>query len=108
HLDRFGLKRNALSSLGAEARLRARRSRLCAGRSDAALAGVRRAEDRWHRRAGAPGHRFARDLARAAAARFFGRSTARGSPGMTRLRFLTAGESHGPALVGILDGLPAG
>ena len=27
---------------------------------------------------------------------------------MTRLRFLTAGESHGPALVGILDGLPAG
>jgi chorismate synthase len=25
-----------------------------------------------------------------------------------RLRFLTAGESHGPALVGILDGLPAG
>lgn len=26
---------------------------------------------------------------------------------MTRLRFLTAGESHGPALVGILDGLPA-
>lgn len=24
------------------------------------------------------------------------------------LRFLTAGESHGPALVGILDGLPAG
>ena len=27
---------------------------------------------------------------------------------MNRLRFLTAGESHGPALVGILDGLPAG
>lgn len=27
---------------------------------------------------------------------------------MTRLRFLTAGESHGPGLVGILDGLPAG
>jgi chorismate synthase len=27
---------------------------------------------------------------------------------MIRLRFLTAGESHGPALVGILDGLPAG
>jgi chorismate synthase len=27
---------------------------------------------------------------------------------VTRLRFLTAGESHGPALVGILDGLPAG
>ena len=27
---------------------------------------------------------------------------------MKRLRFLTAGESHGPALVGILDGLPAG
>lgn len=27
---------------------------------------------------------------------------------MSRLRFLTAGESHGPALVGILDGLPAG
>ena len=27
---------------------------------------------------------------------------------MTRLRFLTAGESHGPALLGILDGLPAG
>src|SRR5436309_3581068 len=25
-----------------------------------------------------------------------------------RLRFLTAGESHGPALAGILDGLPAG
>ena len=24
------------------------------------------------------------------------------------LRFLTAGESHGPALVGILDGIPAG
>ena len=27
---------------------------------------------------------------------------------MSTLRFLTAGESHGPALVGILDGLPAG
>ena len=27
---------------------------------------------------------------------------------MTRLRFLTAGESHGPALLGILDGMPAG
>lgn len=27
---------------------------------------------------------------------------------MTRLRYLTAGESHGPALVGILEGLPAG
>ena len=27
---------------------------------------------------------------------------------MTNLRFLTAGESHGPALTAILDGLPAG
>ena len=27
---------------------------------------------------------------------------------MSGLRFLTAGESHGPALLGILDGLPAG
>jgi chorismate synthase len=27
---------------------------------------------------------------------------------MSRLRFLTAGESHGPALVGVLEGLPAG
>lgn len=27
---------------------------------------------------------------------------------MKRLRFLTAGESHGPGLVGILEGLPAG
>jgi chorismate synthase len=27
---------------------------------------------------------------------------------VTRLRYLTAGESHGPALVGILEGLPAG
>ena len=27
---------------------------------------------------------------------------------MSRLRFLTAGESHGPALVGILDGMVAG
>jgi len=27
---------------------------------------------------------------------------------MTQLRFLTAGESHGPALTAILDGLPAG
>jgi chorismate synthase len=27
---------------------------------------------------------------------------------MTVLRFLTAGESHGPALVAILEGLPAG
>jgi chorismate synthase len=27
---------------------------------------------------------------------------------VSKLRFLTAGESHGPALVGILDGLPAG
>ncbi|MFY9343942.1 MAG: chorismate synthase, partial [Planctomycetota bacterium] len=26
----------------------------------------------------------------------------------TRLRLLTAGESHGPALTGILDGVPAG
>jgi chorismate synthase len=24
------------------------------------------------------------------------------------LRFLTAGESHGPALTGILDGIPSG
>lgn len=27
---------------------------------------------------------------------------------MSRLRYLTAGESHGPALVGILEGLPSG
>src|SRR5450432_3218746 len=27
---------------------------------------------------------------------------------MSRLRFLTAGESHGPGLLGILEGLPAG
>lgn len=27
---------------------------------------------------------------------------------MTRLRWNTAGESHGPALLGILEGLPAG
>ena len=27
---------------------------------------------------------------------------------MSRLRYLTAGESHGPGLVGILEGLPAG
>ncbi|MGI8789296.1 MAG: chorismate synthase, partial [Actinomycetota bacterium] len=27
---------------------------------------------------------------------------------MTRLRYLTAGEPHGPALVAILEGLPAG
>ena len=27
---------------------------------------------------------------------------------MSRLRFLTAGESHGPALVAIVAGLPAG
>jgi chorismate synthase len=27
---------------------------------------------------------------------------------MTRLRFLTAGESHGPSLTGILEGMPAG
>lgn len=27
---------------------------------------------------------------------------------MFRLRYFTAGESHGPALVGILEGLPAG
>ena len=26
---------------------------------------------------------------------------------MTQLRFLTAGESHGPALLAILEGLPA-
>jgi len=26
----------------------------------------------------------------------------------SRLRFLTAGESHGPALVAILEGMPAG
>ena len=24
------------------------------------------------------------------------------------LRFLTAGESHGPALIGIIEGMPAG
>ena len=28
--------------------------------------------------------------------------------GMSRLRYLTAGESHGPALVAILEGMPAG
>jgi len=27
---------------------------------------------------------------------------------MARLRYLTAGESHGPALSGILEGMPAG
>ncbi|HYZ46605.1 MAG TPA: chorismate synthase, partial [Actinomycetota bacterium] len=27
---------------------------------------------------------------------------------MARLRYLTAGESHGPALVAIVEGLPAG
>ena len=27
---------------------------------------------------------------------------------MSRLRYLTAGESHGPALAGILEGVPAG
>ena len=27
---------------------------------------------------------------------------------MGHLRFLTAGESHGPGLVGIVEGLPAG
>ncbi|MEA2666228.1 MAG: chorismate synthase, partial [Candidatus Eremiobacteraeota bacterium] len=27
---------------------------------------------------------------------------------MSALRFLTAGESHGPALVGIIEGIPAG
>ena len=27
---------------------------------------------------------------------------------MTRLRWTTAGESHGPALVGVIEGLPAG
>lgn len=27
---------------------------------------------------------------------------------MSRLRFLTAGESHGPALVGIIEGIPSG
>ena len=26
----------------------------------------------------------------------------------TRLRLLTAGESHGPSLTGILEGMPAG
>ena len=26
----------------------------------------------------------------------------------TRLRFLTAGESHGPSLTGVLEGMPAG
>jgi len=26
----------------------------------------------------------------------------------TKLRFLTAGESHGPALTAVLEGLPAG
>lgn len=28
--------------------------------------------------------------------------------GMSRLRYLTAGESHGRALIGILEGMPAG
>ena len=27
---------------------------------------------------------------------------------MARLRYLTAGESHGPALTGIMEGMPAG
>src|ERR1700676_3247486 len=27
---------------------------------------------------------------------------------MSALRFLTAGESHGPALVGIIEGIPSG
>jgi shikimate dehydrogenase len=31
-----------------------------------------------------------------------------GSGGLMSLRLLTAGESHGPALSAILDGLPAG
>src|SRR5206468_12981786 len=64
-----------------------------------------------HRRArgaGPPGHRLAVDLAQAATARPSRARSAQGGLGMSRLRFLTAGESHGPALVGILDGLPAG
>src|SRR5205807_10495830 len=61
-----------------------------------------------HRRAGAPGHRISRDLALAPAARRAGAGAPGGGARMTRLRFLTAGESHGPALVGILDGMPAG
>src|SRR5690606_17616103 len=36
------------------------------------------------------------------------RGTGKGTSRMRRLRFLTAGESHGPALLGILEGLPAG
>ena len=27
---------------------------------------------------------------------------------MTRIRFTTAGESHGPALVSVIEGVPAG
>ncbi len=42
------------------------------------------------------------------------RGSAKGAPlpdeanRLSRLRYLTAGESHGPALVGILEGLPSG
>src|SRR5262249_14779816 len=66
------------------------------------------ARRRRHRSPGPPGHRLAGDLAGAAAALGSGSGAAEGGAGMNRLRFLTAGESHGPALVGILDGLPAG
>jgi chorismate synthase len=34
--------------------------------------------------------------------------SAPGEAGMSRLRFLTAGESHGPCLTAIVEGLPAG
>src|SRR5207248_1719472 len=52
--------------------------------------------------------RLAGDLAAPGEALGDRAGAAEGGAGMTRLRFLTAGESHGPALVGILDGLPAG
>src|SRR3954469_11275275 len=72
----------------------ARRSRAC-GR-------VR--SDRRPRGARAPGGRVVRALDWRRAAR---RSDAR-RPRVRRMRLTTAGESHGPALVAILEGLPAG
>src|SRR4029077_6181418 len=65
---------------------------------------ARRRRDRSPR---AASHCIAGDLARPPPPGRAGARAAEGGARVTRLRFLTAGESHGPALVGILDGLPA-
>src|SRR6266542_188061 len=103
--SRRAARRAASRAGGGRPRLRHRRASDCAGRS---RAGSRLPRDRRRARGAPPP---GRGVVRAVDRR---RSAGRGDAGGPRLRgsmtltLTTAGESHGPALVAIVTGLPAG